>query len=104
VAAASLVAASPSILPAQTGRADAPSAGRDRELKADVLIIDGSLGDVTALTNGAFHLYPLEWNIGEAAGTLAAFCLAHKLTPRQVRNTIWNSRMPTTSISVKRGG
>jgi len=42
---------------------------------------------VTAVTNGAFRLHPVEWNIGEAAGALAAFCLARKLTPRQVRHT-----------------
>jgi hypothetical protein len=42
---------------------------------------------VTHVTNGAFRVHPVEWNIGEAAGALAAFCLDRKLTPRQVRNT-----------------
>ncbi len=42
---------------------------------------------VTHVTNGAFRVHPTEWNIGESAGALAAFCLARKLTPRQVRNT-----------------
>lgn len=42
---------------------------------------------VTHVTNGAFRVHPTEWNIGESAGALAAFCLAGKLTPRQVRNT-----------------
>jgi hypothetical protein len=42
---------------------------------------------VTHVTNGAFRVHPTEWNIGESAGALAAFCLAHKLAPRQVRNT-----------------
>jgi hypothetical protein len=41
---------------------------------------------VTHLTNGCFRLHPVEWNIGEAAGALAAFCVAHKCTPRAVRN------------------
>jgi hypothetical protein len=27
----------------------------------------------------------VEWNIGEAAGTLAAFCVAKKRMPREVR-------------------
>jgi hypothetical protein len=31
---------------------------------------------VTHLTNGAFRLHPVEWNIGEAAGTIAALTLA----------------------------
>ncbi len=30
-------------------------------------------------------LHPVEWNIGESAGLLAAFCLAEKTTPRAVR-------------------
>ncbi len=42
---------------------------------------------VTHITNGCYRLHPVEWNIGEAAGALAAYCLEHKLTPRQVRNT-----------------
>ncbi|MFZ9745520.1 MAG: FAD-dependent oxidoreductase [Opitutaceae bacterium] len=42
---------------------------------------------VTAVTNGAFRLHPAEWNIGEAAGALAAFCVARGLAPRQVRRT-----------------
>jgi hypothetical protein len=41
---------------------------------------------VTHVTNGAFRLHPVEWNIGESAGSLAAFCLRHNLKPRAVRN------------------
>jgi hypothetical protein len=40
----------------------------------------------THITNGCYRLHPIEWNIGEAAGSLAAFCLQNDLTPRQVRN------------------
>jgi hypothetical protein len=29
----------------------------------------------THITNGCYRLHPVEWNIGEAAGALAAFCL-----------------------------
>jgi len=41
---------------------------------------------VTHLTNGGYRLHPVEWNVGEAAGALAAHCLANRLTPRRVRN------------------
>ena len=40
----------------------------------------------THITNGAFRLHPVEWNIGEAAGALAAFCLRKSEPPRQIRN------------------
>lgn len=30
----------------------------------------------THITNGCYRLHPTEWNVGEAAGSLAAFCLA----------------------------
>lgn len=40
---------------------------------------------VTHITNGCFRLHPVEWNIGEAAGALVAYCLANHCTPRQVR-------------------
>jgi hypothetical protein len=39
----------------------------------------------THITNGCYRLHPVEWNIGEAAGALAAFCLDGKLEPREVR-------------------
>jgi hypothetical protein len=41
---------------------------------------------VTHLTNGCYRLHPVEWNIGEASGTLAAFCTAQKKSPREVWN------------------
>ncbi|WP_059173866.1 FAD-dependent oxidoreductase [Bacillus sp. FJAT-27445] len=40
----------------------------------------------THLTNGCYRLHPVEWNIGEAAGHLAAYCMDHCLSPREVRN------------------
>ncbi len=40
---------------------------------------------VTHITNGCYRLHPIEWNIGESAGLLAAFCLDRNLRPRQVR-------------------
>jgi hypothetical protein len=41
---------------------------------------------VTHIINGAFRLHPVEWNIGEVAGLLAAYCLEHDVLPRGVRN------------------
>lgn len=40
---------------------------------------------VTHITNGCYRLHPVEWNIGEAAGALAAFCLSQRVEPSQVR-------------------
>ena len=40
----------------------------------------------THITNGCYRLHPVEWNIGEAAGALAAFCLDESSSPREVRN------------------
>ena len=42
---------------------------------------------VTHITNGCYRLHPVEWNIGESAGALVAFCVQRNLRPRQVRNT-----------------
>ena len=41
---------------------------------------------VAHLTNGAYRLHPIEWNIGESVGTLAAFCRAQHRMPREVRS------------------
>lgn len=40
----------------------------------------------THITNGCYRLHPVEWNIGEAAGALAAWSLNNGTTPRSVRN------------------
>lgn len=47
----------------------------------------------THITNGCFRLHPVEWNIGEAAGALAAFCLDHGATPASVYESA-NARTP----------
>ena len=41
---------------------------------------------VTHVTNGCYRLHPVEWSIGEAAGSLAAHCLDIGESPRAVRN------------------
>lgn len=38
----------------------------------------------THITNGCYRLHPVEWNIGEAVGALAAYCLDKRLRPREV--------------------
>lgn len=39
---------------------------------------------VTHITNGCYRLHPVEWNIGEASGLLAAFCLSRDVSPARV--------------------
>ncbi|MFO1159485.1 MAG: FAD-dependent oxidoreductase [Reyranellaceae bacterium] len=39
----------------------------------------------TRITSGAYRVHPVEWSIGEAAGTLAAFALKNRVPPRAVR-------------------
>ena len=41
----------------------------------------------THITNGCYRLHPVEWNIGESAGLLAAYCAAGKHAPRAVRHS-----------------
>jgi hypothetical protein len=41
----------------------------------------------THVTNGCYRLHPVEWSIGEAAGALAAFAFARRVSPRAVRNS-----------------
>jgi hypothetical protein len=38
----------------------------------------------THVTNGCYRLHPVEWNVGEAAGALAAHCLGAGVRPHQV--------------------
>lgn len=39
----------------------------------------------THITNGCYRLHPVEWNIGEVAGALAAHCVAEGVEPHQVQ-------------------
>ena len=40
----------------------------------------------THITNGCYRLHPVEWNIGEAAGCLAAQARQSRKRPREIRN------------------
>jgi len=40
----------------------------------------------THITNGCYRLHPVEWNVGEAAGHLAAHCVATGRTPHGVQS------------------
>jgi hypothetical protein len=49
------------------------------------LIPAGKNIGTTHITNGCYRLHPVEWNIGEAAGLLAAHCLNAGLATHQVQ-------------------
>ncbi|SDD64371.1 FAD-dependent oxidoreductase [Auraticoccus monumenti] len=51
------------------------------------LVAAGKDIGTTHITNGAYRLHPVEWNVGEAAGELAALCLDTGRTPREVATT-----------------
>ncbi|MEX2542918.1 MAG: FAD-dependent oxidoreductase [Trueperaceae bacterium] len=48
------------------------------------LLAAGKSIGTTHITNGCYRLHPVEWNIGEAAGVLAAYCLDHDVSPAEV--------------------
>lgn len=51
---------------------------------ASNLIAAGKNISSTHITNGCYRLHPVEWNIGEAAGSLAVYCLKHQTQPAEV--------------------
>ncbi len=48
------------------------------------LLAGGKNLATTHITNGCYRLHPVEWNVGESAGRLAAFCQAHGVEPAAV--------------------
>ena len=60
-----------------------PIAHREAARLDNLLPACKNLG-TTHLSNGAYRLHPIEWNIGESAGLLAAFCLKAGCAPRDV--------------------
>jgi hypothetical protein len=49
------------------------------------LVAAGKTLGTTHITNGCYRLHPVEWNVGESAGALAAFCLDRGIPPEAVR-------------------
>jgi FAD dependent oxidoreductase len=54
-------------------------------VRVENLLPGGKNLGVTHIANGAFRVHPVEWNVGEVAGLLTAFCLERDITPRAVR-------------------
>jgi len=48
------------------------------------LIAAGKCLGVTHVTNGAYRMHHVEWNVGESAGALAAMCVGSDVEPAQV--------------------
>ena len=38
------------------------------------------------MTSGCYRLHPVEWNVGEVAGYLAAYCIDKEVWPIEVLN------------------
>lgn len=51
----------------------------------NVLAAGKAMG-VTHVTNGSYRLHPVEWNVGESAGRIAAFCLKKGKSPAEIRS------------------
>jgi hypothetical protein len=54
-------------------------------VRLDNLLAGAKNVATTHITNGAYRLHPVEWNIGEAAGHVAALCADRGTIPRAVR-------------------
>lgn len=48
---------------------------------------------VTHITNGAYRLHPIEWNIGEAAGALTAYAIEKGSRPADIPGTLTSLRV-----------
>jgi len=53
--------------------------------RMDNLIAGAKNIGTTHITNGCYRLHPVEWNIGESAGVLAAYAIRTKQLPRAIR-------------------
>jgi hypothetical protein len=53
-------------------------------VRLENLLPAGKTLGTTHVTNGCYRLHPVEWNTGEAAGSLAAHCITTGLRPRRV--------------------
>jgi hypothetical protein len=56
------------------------------------LLAAGKCLGVTHITNGCYRLHPVEWNVGESAGHLAAYCVEQGLDPAAVHESLQHTR------------
>ena len=56
-------------------------------IRVDNLIAAAKNIGTTHITNGCYRLHPVEWSIGEAAGALAARCLATSESPHAIHGS-----------------
>jgi len=56
------------------------------------LLAAGKCLGVTHITNGCYRLHPVEWNVGEAAGHVAGYCIANGVTPAGVAGSVRHVR------------
>jgi hypothetical protein len=69
-------------------------------VRVDNLLAANKNIGTTHITNGCYRLHPVEWNIGEVAGALAAFCLARRpRTAGRPRGSPRSSRRSRTCSS-----
>ena len=55
----------------------------------------------THLTNGCYRLHPVEWNIGESAGTLCAWCLDQGISPHAVQTDADRTKHFQTALEAR---
>jgi len=53
-------------------------------IRMENVLAAGKTVGCTHVANGCLRMHPTEWNIGEAAGLLAAFCIDRRTTPHAV--------------------
>lgn len=66
------------------------------------LIPAGKNIGTTHITNGCYRLHPVEWNIGEVAGALAAWCLNQDATPHGIESD--DKRLSAFQLHLERRG
>lgn len=66
------------------------------------LVAAGKGIGVTHITNGCYRLHPIEWNIGEAAGHLAAYCLENNASTEAIHDSV--SRLQAFQAHLRRHG
>ena len=86
----------------RAGRSRSRSARWFRSGCDNLLPANKNIG-MTHITNGCYRLHPVEWNIGEAAGAVAAWSLARDTHPSAVRNDEHQLRAFQDMLVARRG-
>jgi hypothetical protein len=105
----------PDIVGTEDGLAKYPYIRESRRIQAELTVLEQHVGTDARMQiignrnhhfNGFYRLHPVEWNVGESAGLLAAEAIRTGEPPRRIRNNeklrkVFQARIQAQGVEIQ---